>query len=62
MFNNALIMGAVGVVIGVICLTIVDSIITDTLFSGTLNTIAQNIPILMGVGLLALAAGWIFLK
>ena len=51
--------GLIGVITGVIGLVIVDSLITDDLFSGTLNTVMQNVPVLMGVSLLLIAGGWV---
>jgi len=61
---NPVIAGVVGVVTAVIGLVIVDSVIADTNFttSAVLNTIADNIPVLMGVGILALSGGWLFMR
>lgn len=61
--TNAIIAGVVGIVTAVIGLVIVNSVIGGTTFTDTtLNTIVNNIPILMGVSLLALAGGWLFLR
>lgn len=51
--------GGVAIVTGVIILVIIDSVIAGTSFttSAVLNTIADNVPVLFGVGLLGGAAG-----
>ena len=64
MFGNSIIAGVVGVVTAVIGLVIVDAVVAGTVFttSATLNTIAENIPVLMGVGVLGFAGAWMFLR
>jgi hypothetical protein len=60
---NPIIGGVIGVVTGVIGLVIVFGVVTGTSFgSGVLNTVVWNIPVLMGVSLLALAGGWLFMR
>jgi len=60
----------IGVVIGtvialvvlVIGVVIVNDVIADAAFGGTLDTVTENIPILMGVGGLVLAVAWIAMR
>lgn len=60
----------IGVVIGtvialvvlVIGIVIVNDVIDGAGFGGTLDTVTQNIPILLGVGGLVLAVGWIAMR
>lgn len=62
-FQNTILAGVVGIVSAVIGLVIVNSVIEGETFSNTtLNTVMQNIPILMGVGLLGFAGAWLFLR
>jgi len=52
----------IGLVIGVIGLVIVVEIIDDAAFTGLLQTVTDNIPILFAVGLLVLAVSWAALQ
>ena len=45
-------------VIGVIGIQIIQSTLTSANFTGLLKTVTDNIPILLGVGLLVVAVGW----
>lgn len=45
-------------VIGVIGIQIIQQTLTSANFTGLLKTVTDNIPILMGVGLLVVAVGW----
>ena len=56
----------IGVVVGLIVLVIgvviVNSVIAAQTFGGTLATVTDNIPILLGIGGLVLAVGWAVLR
>jgi len=60
----------VGIIIGttialvvlVIGLVILNDVIDGAAFTGTTDTVFNNIPILLGIGGLVLAVGWAVLK
>lgn len=58
--SKALIQMIMGIVVGVVAGVIGIQIVSDTLqvanFTGTLKTVTDNVPIFMGLGLLALGA------
>ncbi len=58
MMGTSIVFGGVAIVTGVIILVVIDSVVATTTFttSAVLNTIADNIPVLFGVGLLGGAA------
>ena len=64
--TNPIIAGTIGIVTGLIGLVIVWGLIAGTghvsFGSGVLNTIMWNVPILMGVSLLALAGGFLLMR
>ena len=49
----------IALVVLVIGVVIVNDVITDAAFGGTLGTVTENIPILLGVGGLVLAVAWV---
>jgi len=59
--DTSMIVGTVMVlIIGTIGLQIVQDVINNAAFSGTLDTVTSNIPVLFGVGLLVAAVGWAY--
>lgn len=49
----------VALVLLVIGIVIVNDVITDANFSGTLETVTEYVPVMLGIGGLVLAIGWI---
>ena len=49
-------------IVGVIGLQIVNSTLQAAVFTGLLYTVTSNIPVLFGVGLLAFAVMWAFVR
>ena len=56
----------IGVIVGLVVLVVGVIIINDVIFAqtfgGTLKTVTDNIPILLGIGGLVLAVGWAVLR
>ena len=48
-------------VIGIVGIQIVDDTLTAANFSGLLETVTDNVPIFMGIGLLVAAIAWAIL-
>ena len=60
--EGGLLNAAISVVIGVVLLTVVVDVLGANVYSGTLNTVLDNVPVLFAVGLLLASIGWALVR